>query len=647
MTSREGSPDSNYCSACLVTQYLGIEPNTTNRVCIQCAPNSLPNGDSCGCRSGYFDDRKIIIPGDGRSLNCQPCPAGANCQETGTHSAMMGPLPGWWRSDQGTFVQCLDALNCLGVQWGYFSVNSSMCLDHRSGVLCATCDPGFQPSTIKGGACVPCDSSARDWLWASLALMLLGIGVLGAMFYLYRRKQANKRRESTRSQSSLNLARSQSSLNLPARSQSSLNLSSLERGSVPKSLRNETGVVPTKLRKKRDANTAISTCKIVVGFLQILSSMVAVNVSLPSTFMQVMRVFSFLNFDFLPWASIRCVFNIDFYTRIYVSCLYPFAIVVLLLLCVALPIALSNRRDYKDEETFREVRSQFVNQTLTLVLSCIFLLYPWVTLQLLQFGICFQIDGTYYLLADMSERCFEGEWMSHLGPVIVLFLLLSVGIPVVLGTLLYRSRGALRTEQVRQRLGFLYLAYSNHSWWFELVEMSTRVALISIVRFFDPLLHAPLRMVLCLCYIIVVLLNMPYVHESLDNLSLFCMTELMLISSLGHLLPKIGDWQGTYIDDLLSTILLMFSIVLFLYALLQLVRATRWLMYHPMLRKCRKSLPGNRLRVNSRITMLDSELTESESTMSLDAAVYEAGSSRDSVASKPSKPPKLNATENL
>lgn len=75
-----------------------------------------------------------------------------------------------------------------------------------------------------------------------------------------------------------------------------------------------------------------------------------------------------------------------------------------------------------------------MNQTLTLILFCVFLLYPWITLQLLQFGICLRIDGKYYLLADMSELCFEGQWLANLGPVIALFLLLSVGIPVTLGS---------------------------------------------------------------------------------------------------------------------------------------------------------------------------------------------------------------------
>ena len=82
------------------------------------------------------------------------------------------------------------------------------------------------------------------------------------------------------------------------------------------------------------------------------------------------------------------------------------------------------------------MRSQFVNETITLVLFCVFLLYPWITLQLLQFGICLPIDGKYYLLADMSELCLEGEWLSHLGSVVVLFLLLSVGIPATLGSTL-------------------------------------------------------------------------------------------------------------------------------------------------------------------------------------------------------------------
>ena len=197
----------------------------------------------------------------------------------------------------------------------------------------AECDVGYQPSSLRGGACIPCDETAPVWLWTSLVVVLVVIVALGMWFYLHRRKQAEKKRQQQQqSFSSTNSLTSTGNFSLAAHARNSS--FALEAAGQRK-------------RKKKDASAIISTGKIMVGFLQILSSMVAVNVALPSAFMQVMRAFSFLNFDFMPWASIRCMFHINFYTRIYVACLYPFVIVVLLLLCVGLPIALSNKRDFQ------------------------------------------------------------------------------------------------------------------------------------------------------------------------------------------------------------------------------------------------------------------------------------------------------------
>ena len=126
-------------------------------------------------------------------------------------------------------------------------------------------------------------------------------------------------------------------------------------------------------------------------------------------------------------------------------------------------------------------------------------------------------------------------------------------------------------------------------------------------------------MVGCLIYITVVLLKLPYVNASLDTLSLFCMAELMLISCLAHLLPAVGEWQGTYIDDLLSTILLGVAFVLFLYTLLQLVKATRWLVRHPAVRRLLRKSQTSRFRVSSQFNSAlgDSELMEGESEQSI------------------------------
>lgn len=149
--------------------------------------------------------------------------------------------------------------------------------------------------------------------------------------------------------------------------------------------------------------------------------------------------------------------------------------------------------------------------------------------------------------------------------------------------------------------------------------------------------------------ILVVLLKKPYVHKSLDRLSLFCMVSpndycisyltLYAVDRIAldclfgtppvqrgtvagsqnvqhRQIPSILTWntpwsQGTYIDQLLSALLLMITFVLLLLVLLQVVRASRWLVYHPAIRRWfRKSSPMTRLRVATQFgTMFEAEVS--------------------------------------
>lgn len=581
------------CYSCSTNSYLN--KSGADLACAECPANSIPSIGSkgCICRQGFYDvtnydaDAGAFNP---NLLRCVACPLGADCSVAGSTDASLMPVEGWWRSNKGSFYTCLKASNCpAAVTVG--SNHTSVCAQHRSGVLCSTCDEGFQ-DTASGGACTSCDDSSA-FLWLSIVLVLLAVALTGFAFWYQRRKLELMAKQQSQSTKQLDDARKHESIPL------------------------------------------MPSAKLVVGFLQVVTSVVSSFLALPSIFVSVMSVFAFINFDFVPWASIHCLFGIDFYTKIYIACTYPVGVLSLLVLCVVVPIAFINKTDYEDENTARLKRRRHLNQAWTLLLFCLFLLYPWITLQLLQFGICVRVENEYFLVADFRQKCLQGEWMDQLGPVIFLFLLIPVGVPLTFGVILWRSRTSLRTPATRERLGFLYSSYSATAWWFELFDMAYKVALISVVRFFDREIQAPIRMGVCLVYIVTVLIHNPFLYTTWDFLSLLCAVEVLLLSLLAHVLPAEGAWQGSYIDVLLSLILLFLVFLVVVYFCSLVVRASRALMRHPKLRKLLAPKPVTRLRMATQFrgrlpTLMDSTLSfDTDSVQEFPAG---DNSSSDSVA---------------
>lgn len=86
----------------------------------------------------------------------------------------------------------------------------------------------------------------------------------------------------------------------------------------------------------------------------------------------------------------------------------------------------------------------------------LFLVYPSLSATILRLYICTTIEGTSYLVADMTVQCHTSTWNLAAGlasPTIVLY---PIGIPVFFFVMLYRYRNRLEEAGVRAQLGFLY-----------------------------------------------------------------------------------------------------------------------------------------------------------------------------------------------
>jgi len=184
-------------------------------------------------------------------------------------------------------------------------------------------------------------------------------------------------------------------------------------------------------------------------------------------------------------------------------------------------------------------------------------MYPAISAEVLDFFLCVQINGIWYLVNDFSLNCYDSSWNKYLGLNIFLVFLYPVGIPCFMFYMLYRNRRRLRDPATLQSLGFLYEAYHLKQWWFELVDMLNKFFLTSVLAFFPINAQMPVGMVWVNMYTTVVLFTKPYVRLYDDRLQLYANIHLFLIMLMALTLQSNPFTPGSSTDVFASVLLLI------------------------------------------------------------------------------------------
>lgn len=150
------------------------------------------------------------VPGAWSSWLRLPCPAGGYClgnsedDLAGVPLDEIFPLPGYWRvtwEEYPTFVRCPAPARCLGGNLLPKDHRNQTCEIGTSGLLCASCSPGFGHSTGNSlDNCRMCDPIALSAVGLVLSGVFVGIGSLffflkaGADHHIQKRRRARARR---------------------------------------------------------------------------------------------------------------------------------------------------------------------------------------------------------------------------------------------------------------------------------------------------------------------------------------------------------------------------------------------------------------------------------------------------------------------
>jgi len=319
--------------------------------------------------------------------------------------------------------------------------------------------------------------------------------------------------------------------------------------------------------------------KIMLSFFQVVTNFAfALEVPWPSGFSAFLRVFNFVNLDFIKWASVGCVVHSDYFLKWRVFVIVPFATLASLWIFYFLPTWLYVRRDMSDDQNASIVRKIQARRLVKLVVFTIFLIYPSVSSTVLKLYVCRSIAGTWYLVQDFTIKC-SGTWETYAYVNILATLLYPIGIPLCFAFVLFRNQHRLLLPKIRSQFGFLYDAYEIAFWWFEILDMVYKLIMTSIIAFLPVYLQSPAALIVVLGYLDAILVARPYIRKGDDRLSLYCVVLTLLLVLVAFVLQAEHGGLDAIGDALLSVVLIGVICVLILFFVVQITSVARkiWL----------------------------------------------------------------------
>ncbi len=419
------------------------------------------------CRDSEF---AVLSGPNGDAIECRACPSGGDCTASSlTDVVTQGNIAareGYWASsssDGSRFYRCPIIGACVGGGNG----SRAVCATGYAHVACSLCADGYFEQF---GLCVACPKSSGASVGALFGLAMLLVAICGGLYVV--------------------------------------------RDLLP-----------------------IDVIKLGVSMVQIIASAnSAYDIPWPSTFRRFLSLLRVFLVDVVAITQASCAQPMNYYASMVVVCMGLKLVLALLLLgpwvwshlvargcCVtrAARAVLVRRKvaAVKASMTGRHrgsvaravvavvtsVHSNFSSINWTGVFKASFMLlfiaYPGVSLKVLRLFKCRQIEGVWWLAADMRLRCYDGRWVGFAIYGLIMAVLYVVGLPAAVLWILWRRRHKLFgsptdpfVASTRATFGFLYADYGSSAWWWEVEELARKLLLSAVVVLIDE--GSPLQVTL-------------------------------------------------------------------------------------------------------------------------------------------------------
>lgn len=590
---RVNNQEFSSCEQCETGRYT---PSTGSSVCHVCTSGSVPDALSIGCLCPIGTFARTTTDG---LVACDICPLGAVCDRPGISFEALETKEGFWRPsiDSVTYYRCKAPSLCVGG-------HNSSCDGYRTGPVCGVCLEGY----AAGGpekSCGKCPEQNLAWSYTVLIFLALLFVMVVCLYLVLRFLNLQQRKLIlyTRAIDEANTEKMKSTLDAfgpneeyfaqMRKSGKIVDLHEVEQeSSVANSETCEGALEPPKASVKsllvffdsmaagralaltqptsQRAPNFIYKCKILLGFFQVASIMPLNGVvSWPKYWSQFISVFSFFNFDFVPWETLGCATSISYLQKAVIVGCIPVAAVLVIAVVVYFSMLCSREAGIEVQMAKQQAHERAWTQFVKLVLFTVFLLYPFTSKMTLGVYNCVHVEGVSYLAADFAVECTGSEYWIYAGSNFVFVILYPIGIPVVYFFLIRSIRHRLRDPHVILLYGFLYDAYQPECWYWEILDMLHKLLLTSALLFLPVNFILGACMLTVVAYLMGLLLLHPYIRKGDDRFHLLVQCNLYFLALVGLILSTVPDpyastnWSAESLQTLLSLLLIAINVALF------------------------------------------------------------------------------------
>jgi hypothetical protein len=183
-----------------------------------------------------------------------------------------------------------------------------------------------------------------------------------------------------------------------------------------------------------------------------------------------------LNADVL---NMSCFFRASYWTFYRIQVSFPFILLAVILVLASGIYVVTWIRN-RDAFTQHKVATPF-EKGLSVYLFLLTSLFVYqLSVAFAPFRCFPQIDGTYTMLPNPQENCFDTTWKRNSG-VTAVALIEVIVIPLGLAALLYRYRNDRQSNFFEWRYSVLTRNYKDQFYWWEIFSMLRKAALVMII----------------------------------------------------------------------------------------------------------------------------------------------------------------------
>lgn len=215
-------------------------------------------------------------------------------------------------------------------------------------------------------------------------------------------------------------------------------------------------------------------------------------------------VFGVVSIDLVSLTNFDCASQFNYFDTFTMMMVAPLCLTAMFLICL-----FSGMLVIKRGEAGAVGRDIWKGYSMKIFSLALFALYPTLSKYVLQMWKCTEVEGVWYLDADLRLECEGPQYESMNGLAVFFFLLYPFGIPFAFTIALYKSRDSLEAARAEAEekdqassdkfdpyspgkkkevlaLGWLAIAYEAPFWFWEILEFFRKLVLSGILVFVQP-----------------------------------------------------------------------------------------------------------------------------------------------------------------